>query len=104
MRGAEEATVALRVAYLIRITSYVDVAIVSLWSQSPRVPVMIGMVEAGVRGRGPGGEDEDLLGRLRALVGEAQRYNADGDFPAAMARMRVAHDLLDLRVIALAGD
>ncbi len=102
MRGSEKATVAARVAHLLRITSYMDVAIVSLWSQSPRTPAMIGMVEASVRAEGPGGGDEDLLIKLRALVGEAQEYHADGDFPAAMGRMRVAHDLLDLRVIALA--
>ena len=57
---------------------------------------------ASVRGEGPGGEDEDLLVRLRALVGEACDHHADGDSPAAMARLRVAQDLVDLRIVALA--
>ena len=100
--AGEGATVALRVAHLLRITGYMDVAIVSMWTESPRVALTIGMVEASLRGEGPGGEDEDLLNRLRPLVDEAREYHAGGDFPAAMGRMRVAHDLLDLRVIALA--
>src|SRR5215203_5065217 len=49
-----------------------------------------------------GGEDDDLLVRLRALVGEARDHHADGDSPAAMARLRVAQDLVDLRIVALA--
>ena len=45
--------------------------------------------------------DEELLRRLRALVAEARDYHAGEDFPAAMARVRVAQDLVDLRIVAL---
>jgi hypothetical protein len=73
-----------------------------MWMDSPRAYVMQGMVEASVRGVSPGGKDEDLLERLRPLVGEAREYYAGEDFPAAMARMRVANDLVGLRIVTLA--
>ena len=92
----------LRVGHLLRVTNYLEVAIISLWTESPRVAVIMGMAEASVRDAGPGGHDEDLLGKLRNLIGEARAYNADGDMPAAMARLRVAHDLVDLRIVAIA--
>ncbi|MCA1687790.1 MAG: hypothetical protein LC714_04190 [Actinobacteria bacterium] len=95
--------VGLRVGHLLRVSSYLEIAIISMWTGSPRTDVTIGMVEASIRGEGPGGKDEDLLERLRALVGEAGDYHADGDFPAAMARMRVAQNLSDLRIVALTG-
>jgi hypothetical protein len=97
----EKATMGVRVGNLLRVASYLDVAIISMWAESSRTLMMIGMTEASVRGEGPGGRDEDLLKQLRALVGEAREYYSAGDFPAAMARMRVAHDLVDLRIIAL---
>ena len=100
--GGERALAGARVGHLLRVTNYLESAIISLWTESPRVAVMMGMVEASVRGAGPGGHDEDLLVRLRVLVGEARAYHADGDMLAAMARMRVAHDLVDLRIIAIA--
>jgi hypothetical protein len=99
----EKATAELRVGHLLRVSSYVEIAVISLWTGSPRTVVTMGMVEASLRGDGPGGKDEDLLERLRALVGEARDYHADDDFPAAMARMRVAQDLVDLRIVVLAG-
>jgi len=99
----EKATVELRVVHLLRVSSYLEIAVVSLWTGSPRTVLTIGMVEASLRREGPGGKDEDLLERLRALVGEARDYHAGDDFPAAMARMRVAQDLLDLRIVVLAG-
>ena len=86
-----------------RITGYVEAATIAMWTGSPRALVMMGMAEASVRGEGPGRKDEDLLVRLRPLVGEACEYYASG-FPAAMARMRVAQDLVDLRIVALAGE
>ncbi len=95
--------VELRVGYLLRVSSYLGIAVTSMWIENPRTLLMIDMVQASLRGEGPGGKDEDLLERLRALVGEARDYYADDDFPAAMARMRVAQDLLDLRVVVLAG-
>jgi hypothetical protein len=100
---AEKATVGLRAGHLLRVSSYLEIAIISMWTGNPRTLVTIGMVEASIRGEGPGGKDEDLLERLRTLVEEARDCYAGGDFPATMARMRVAQDLLDLRIVALTG-
>jgi hypothetical protein len=101
--GEEQATLGLRAGHLLRVSSYLEIAIISMWTAYPRTDVTIGMVEANIRKEGPGGKDEDLLERLRALVEEARDYYAGGDFPAAMARMRVAQDLSDLRIVALTG-
>lgn len=101
----EGAPLALRVGHLSRIGSFVDWAVLSMWFRM-RAQVVMGMAEASVRHAGPGGvegPDEELLGRLRGLVREACEYHAAGDFEAAMARMRVAQDLISLRIIALAG-
>ena len=84
-------------------SAYIEIATLAMWTVNPRVRVIMGMARASVRGEGPGGEDEDLLERMRALVGEACDYYDDGDFPAAMGRMRVAQDLVDLRIVDLAG-
>jgi hypothetical protein len=95
----------LRVGHLLRISGYLDIAILSMWAQR-QAEISLGMAEASVRGAGPGGPegpDEELLARLRDLVGEAQEYHAVDDFPAAMARMRVADDLVALHLIRLAG-
>ena len=97
----EKTTVGLRAGHLLRVSNYLEIAIVSMWTENLRTLVTIGMVEASIRGEGPGGKDEDLLERLRALVEEARDYYAGDDFPAAMARMRVAQDLSDLRIVAL---
>ena len=97
----------LRVGHLSRIDTYLDWATLSMWLGTTRAPIVIGMAQASMRGHGPGGPDgpdEDLLVRLRALVGEAREYYVSGDFPAAMARMRVAHDLVSLRVVRLSGE
>lgn len=102
----EKATRKLRVGHLLRIGTYLDYAILSMWA-GRRPQVVMGMAEASVRGHGPGGEDgpdEEILARLRELIGEAREYHEAGDFPAAMARMRVAQDLVDLRIVALAGE
>lgn len=101
--GQTRAQVDLRVGHLMRIAGYLEIAIISMWTGSPRASVTIGMAEASVRGEGPGGADGDLLIRLRALVGEAKEYHAAGDSPAAMARMRVAQDLVDLKIISLSA-
>ncbi|MDQ3922140.1 MAG: hypothetical protein M3248_07330 [Actinomycetota bacterium] len=96
----------LRVGHLLRINGYLDMAIFSMWAVHERVAVTMGMVEASVRGAGPGGEggpDEEFLAKLRDLIGEAREYYAADDFQAAMARMRVAEDLIALRIIRLAG-
>ena len=97
----------LRVGHLSRIDTYLDWATLSMWLGTKRAAIVIGMAEASMRGHGPGGPegpDEDLLVRLRALVGEAREYYVSGDFPAAMARMRVAHDLVSLQVVRLSGE
>ena len=86
-----------------RITGYLEIAIICMWIHNPRALLTIGMVEASLRGAGPDGNDEDLLKRLRALVEEARDYYAGDDFPAAMARMRVAQNLVDLRIVAIGG-
>jgi hypothetical protein len=104
LRGQERVTIGLRAGHLLRITGYLEIATISMWTGHPRTLVMMGMAEASVRGAGPGGEDEGLLVRLRALIEEARDYYAGEDFPAAMARMRVAQDLVDLRIVALAGE
>jgi hypothetical protein len=96
----------LRVGHFLRINSYLGMAILSMWAER-RPQVMIGMAEASVRGAGPAGaegSDEELLAKLRELIGEAREYHAADDFPAAMARMRVAHDLVALYIIRLAGE
>ena len=101
MKAANRADAALRTAHLLRIDSYMDIAIVAIWTASPRVDVMIGMAEASLRGESPGGKDDELLEKLRALIREGRAYLSEGDFPVAMGRMRVAHDLLSLHIIRL---
>jgi len=105
--AGEESALDLRVGHLIRVGGYLDYAILSMWTGHKRADVIMGMVEASVRGAGPGGPDgpdEELLARLRWLVGEAREYFEAGDFPAAMARMRVAEDLTALYAIRLTGE
>ena len=102
----EKAPVGLRVGHLLRINSYLDYAMLSMWAER-RARVVMGMAEASVRGAGPGGvdgPDEEVLARLRDLIGEAREYHATGDFMAAMCRMRIAQDLVALRIIRLSGE
>ncbi len=99
----ERADGAIRTAHLLRIHSYLDIAINAMWTNSPRVDVMIGMVVGSLRGDSPANADDELLAQLRDLVGEGRAYLVDGDPPAAMARMRVAQDLMALYLIRL-GD
>ena len=102
----EKAPVELRVGHLLRINSYLDYAMLSMWAER-RAQVVMGMAEASLRGAGPGGAegpDEEVLARLRNLIGEAREYHEAGDFPAAMCRMRVAQDLVTLRIIRLSGE
>jgi hypothetical protein len=102
----EEVSLELRVGHLLRIIGYLDTATLSMWAQR-RAEIAMGMVAASVRGHGPGGPegpDEELLAKLRDLIGEAREYHAAGDFPAAMARMRVAEDLISVRIIRFAGE
>jgi hypothetical protein len=101
--GEERATVGARVAHLLRITGYLEIAIICMWTRNPRTLQTMGMVEASLRGEGPDEKDEDLLKSLRALAVEARDYYVGDDFPAAMARMRVAQDLVDLRIVAIGG-
>jgi hypothetical protein len=95
-----------RVGHFLRISSYLDYAMLSMWAQR-RPQVVMGMAEASVRGAAPDGAegpDEEILARLRNLIGEAREYHAADDFPAAMARMRVADDLVALHIIRLCGE
>ncbi len=101
MTEVEKQSVALRVGHLQRIGTYMTMAILSMWQSNPRAPVIMGMAQASVQGKGPGGKDEELLEQLRALISEAIDYYEQNEFPAAMARMRVAHDLTGLHVILL---
>jgi hypothetical protein len=102
----EKVPLELRVAHLLRINSYLDMAILSMWAQR-RPQVIMGMAEASARRAGPAGAsgtDEELLVKVRALIREAREYYAADDFPAAMARMRVAHDLVGLHIIRISGE
>ena len=94
----------LRVAHLLRVGSYLDGAIAALWMPNRRTESLLAMARASLREESPGGKDEDFLEEIRALLEEAVAYRGKGDFPAAMARMRVAQDLISLRIIQLAGD
>ena len=96
----------LRVGHFLRISSYLDYAMLSMWAER-RPQVVMGMAEASVRGVGPEGAegpDEEILTRLRNLIGEAREYHAADEFSAAMARMRVADDLVALHTIRLCGE
>ncbi len=104
-RQGAKADVALRTGHLLRIDSYLDWAILSMWMRAERTAIVMGMAEASARGSapdGPGGGDEKVLERLRDLIGEARHYYGEGNFPAAMSRMRTAHDLLSFHIIQLA--
>ena len=104
IEAANRSDAALRTAHLLRIDSYMDIAIVSMWTASPRVDTILGMVEASLRGASPGGTDDELLEKLRALVREGREYLAGGEFSVAMGRMRVAHNLLSLHIIRLSDE
>ncbi|HEX2741836.1 MAG TPA: hypothetical protein VHM69_15440 [Rubrobacter sp.] len=101
MKAWERTDVPFRTAHLLRIDSYMDMAILAMWTMNPRVDVMIGMVEASLRGESPGGKDDELLQQVRDLVREGRAYLAGGEFSVAMGRMRVAHDIVALHIIRL---
>lgn len=104
MTETGQQSTARRAGHLERIGVYVTMAILSMWQANPRARIIMGMAQASVRGKGPDGSDEELLQRLRDLVSEAVDYYERNEFPAAMARMRVAHDLVGLHIIRLAGE
>ena len=91
----------LRAAYLLRIEGYFEISMVSMWVASERAPAIMGMAEASVRGAAPDARDEEPLEELRGLILEAREYYEGQDFPAAMARMRAAGDLLSIHIITL---
>lgn len=95
---------ALRTGHLLRIQGYLNMAILSMWQASPRAPAIIGMAQASLKGKGPGGHEEEALEALRDLVEEAAEYYEKGDFPSAMTRMRVANDLTSFHIVGLAGE
>lgn len=100
----EKTTAGIRTGHLLRVHGYLNMAVLSMWMNSPRADAIIGMAEASVRGAGPGGADEELLERLRPLIREAREYYSDDDFSPAIARMRVAQDMTALDIIRLAGE
>lgn len=93
-----------RVAHLLGIAGYLNMATMGLWQKSPRAEAMLGMVEASLRWEGPDGRDEGTLRRLRNLFAEAREYREKEEFPAMMARLRVAYDLVSLRVIEVSAE
>lgn len=99
-----ETDAALRVAHLLRIDGYLDMAMLGMWAAAERGPSILGMADASLRHPGPDERDEELLGLVRTLFEEAREYRTAGDFPAMMCRMRVAEDLLALRIIELTGE
>ena len=101
MKAQERADAALRTAHLLRIDGYMSIAINAMWTSSPRTDAMIGMVEASLRGKGPGDKDDETLAKVRDLVGEGRAYLAGGETAVALGRMRVAQDLLTLHIIRL---
>lgn len=103
MRG-ERSLAAARTAHLLGVAANLNMATISLWSQSPRAAAILGMFEASIRWEGPGGNDEDLLEQLRELFEEAKKFHAREDFPAMMARLRVAYDLVSIRIIEVSGE
>jgi hypothetical protein len=94
---------ALRVAHLLRIDGYLDMAMLAMWTATERGPMILGMADASLRHPGSDARDEEILGLVRELFKEARGYHASENFPAMMCRMRVAEDLLALRVIELSG-
>jgi hypothetical protein len=104
VRTGERTDLTLRTAHLLRINSYIDIAINAMWTASPRVDTMIGMAEASLRGESPGGRDEETLAKVRDLVREGRAYLAGGDTSVGMGRMRVAQDILTLRLIILSDE
>ena len=104
MTGYGKLDVALRVGHFERIGTYFAMAILSMWQVNPRARIVMGMAQASVRGKGPGGEDEELLEQLRAMVSEAIDFYEKNDFPPSMARMRAAHDLVGLHIVHISGE
>lgn len=98
------ADTALRVAHLLRIDGYLDMAMLAMWTATERGPMILGMADASLRHPGPDARDEELLDLVRGLFSEAREYHASQDFPAMMCRMRVAGDLLSLRIVELSSE
>lgn len=93
-----------RVAHLLRVSGNLSIVIMALWGDSPRADAMLGMCEATLRWEGPDPRDSETLASLRSLFSEALEYRDGGDFPATMARLRVAYDMVSLAVIRAAGE
>jgi hypothetical protein len=93
----------LRVGRLLSLESYLEWAILGMWALPERSDALLGMAEASLRAPDPGDPELDLLETLRNLVREAREHHAHGRFSPAMARMRVAADLVSLRIINLSA-
>lgn len=101
---SREADPALRVAHLLRIDGYLDMAMLAMWTATERGASILGMADASLRHPGPDERDEEMLSLVRTLFEESREYYVSGDFSAMMCRMRVAGDLLSLRIIELSSD
>lgn len=93
----------LRVGRLLSLESYLEWAILGMWALPERSDTLLGMAEASLRAPDPGDPDLELLETLRDLVREAREHHAHDRFSPAMARMRVAGDLVSLRIIDLSA-
>lgn len=102
-REGVSADASLRAAHLLRIDGYLDMAMLAMWTATERAPSILDMAGASLRHAGPDERDEELLRQVRGLFAEAREYHALQDFPAMMCRMRVAGDLLSLRIIEISG-
>ena len=100
----EKADPSLRAAHLLRIDGYLDMAMLAMWTATERGASILGMADASLRHPGPDVRDEEVLEQVRALFAEAREYYVSEDFPAMMCRMRVAGDLLSLRIIEISGE
>ncbi|MBX6762162.1 MAG: hypothetical protein K6T51_05580 [Rubrobacteraceae bacterium] len=97
-------TTGVRVAHLLRVGGYLEGAIAALWMPNRRTESLLAMARASLNEKSPGGKDEPFLEEVRALFEEAVSYRKKEDFAAAMARLRVAQDMISLRIIELCGE
>ncbi|AHY46315.1 Hypothetical Protein RradSPS_1032 [Rubrobacter radiotolerans] len=102
--GDEAAARRARVAHLLEVSGNLSIAIMALWGNSPRAEAMLGMCEASLRYSGPDRRDDKTLEELRALFSEAREYRKKENFPATMARLRVAYDVVSLAIIRASGE
>lgn len=96
--------VKLRVGRLMQVSGYLKMANMAMWTAPDRADTVLGMVVASVQEPGADQAEEELMAQLRALILEARKYYAAGDFTASMARVKVAADRCVLRILQLIGE